>query len=301
MNKIMRGEDYMKKKIIIISILVIVVVVLLLIPRDVYKKIFRKDSGKPNNVNVELVYETLFVMDDKNCLVGTKVGVKQLAEDRVAQKWDLLTKDVSSLPSGYTSPIKSSTSLYSHNVENGCLVLNVSEDFVSSSGRSAIECLAWNFCNDEVKEVVVKVDDKQIDEVGGFYFRKITKEMGTNYTFEARDLFESSYLTVVYYENDLIKPVTYFFDDSNNVYDYALTKMVKNEKELVELVTSKGYTYELKDNELVINLNYGGSFSENMKATILETIKLNFKLTSLSINGSDAVMLKESFIGDKTE
>ena len=291
----------MKKKIIIISILVIVVVVLLLIPRDVYKKIFKKDSEKPSNVSTELVYETLFVMDDKNCLVGTKVGVKELAEDRVLQKWDLLTKDVSSLPSGYTSPICASTTLYSHTTLDSCLVLNVSEDFVNSLGRSAIECLAWNYCNDEIKEVVVKVDDKQIDEVGGFYFRKINKEMGTNFTFEARDLFESSYLTVVYHENYLIKPVTYFFDDTKNVYDYALTKMVKNEKELVELVNSKGYTYELKDNELVINLNYGGSFSEDMKATILETIKLNFKLTCLSINGSDAVMLKESFIGDKTE
>ena len=38
-----------------------------------------------------------------------------------------------------------------------------------------------------------------------------------------------------------------------------------------------------------------------MKQTILETVKLNFKLSGLSVNGSDAVMLKESFVGEKTE
>ena len=119
----MRGEDYMKKKIIIISILVVVVVVLLLIPKDVYKKIFKKDNSIKNNVTEELVYETLFVKNDKDCLVGIKVGVKKLEEDGIAQKWDLLTKNVSSLPSGYTSPINVSAVLYSHVVENNSLVL----------------------------------------------------------------------------------------------------------------------------------------------------------------------------------
>lgn len=297
----MRGEDYMKKKIIIISILVVVVVVLLLIPKDVYKKIFKKDNSIKNNVTEELVYETLFVKNDKDCLVGIKVGVKKLEEDGIAQKWDLLTKNVSSLPSGYTSPINVSAVLYSHVVENNSLVLNVSEDFIKSDGRRAIECLAWNYCNDQIKEVVVKVDDKIIDEVGDFYFSRITKEMGTNFTYEAKDLFESSYLTVVYYENDTIRPVTYFFDDTKNIYDYAIAKMLKNEQELVELVNAKGYTYEVNDTELVINLSYGGSFSDEMKQTILETVKLNFKLSGLSVNGSDAVMLKESFVGEKTE
>lgn len=291
----------MKKKIIIIGILIVVVVVLLLIPRDVYKKIFKKNTTNPNQPIEELVYQTLFVKNDKNCLVGIKVGVIKLEDDEIAQKWDLLTKNVSSLPSGYTSPINSSTTLYSHVIDSTSLVLNVSEDFVNSDGRTAIECLAWNFCNDKIKNVVVKVDDKIIDEVGNFYFSRITKEMGTNFTYEAQDLFESSYLTVVYYENDVIKPVTYFFDDSNNIYDYAIGKMFKNDKDLSELVNAKGYTYEVKDTELVINLSYGGSFDDNMKNTILETVKLNFKLSNLSINGSDTVMLTESFIGEKAE
>lgn len=291
----------MKKKIIIIGILIVVVVVLLLIPRDVYKKIFKKNTTNPNQPKEELVYQTLFVKNDKNCLVGIKVGVIKLEDDEIAQKWDLLTKNVSSLPCGYTSPINSSTTLYSHVIDSTSLVLNVSEDFVNSDGRTAIECLAWNFCNDKIKNVVVKVDDKIIDEVGNFYFSRITKEMGTNFTYEAQDLFESSYLTVVYYENDVIKPVTYFFDDSNNIYDYAIGKMFKNDKDLSELVNAKGYTYEVKDTELVINLSYGGSFDDNMKNTILETVKLNFKLSNLSINGSDTVMLTESFIGEKAE
>ena len=291
----------MKKKIIIVSILIILVVVLLLIPKDVYGKIFKKNKNNEPKIEENLVYQTMYVKSMNKYLVGVKVGVKALEEDVVSQKWDILTKDVSLIPSGYSSPIALSTTLLSHEVKDGVLTLNVSEDFLSSEGRLAIECLAWNYCNDQIKEVVVKVDDKIIDEVGDFYFSRITKEMGTNFTYEAKDLFESSYLTVVYYENDTIRPVTYFFDDTKNIYDYAIAKMLKNEQELVELVNAKGYTYEVNDTELVINLSYGGSFSDEMKQTILETVKLNFKLSGLSVNGSDAVMLKESFVGEKTE
>ena len=154
----------MKKKIIIVSILIILVVVLLLIPKDVYGKIFKKNKNNEPKIEENLVYQTMYVKSMNKYLVGVKVGVKALEEDVVSQKWDILTKDVSLIPSGYSSPIALSTTLLSHEVKDGVLTLNVSEDFLSSEGRLAIECLAWNFCNDEVKEIVVKINDEKILE-----------------------------------------------------------------------------------------------------------------------------------------
>lgn len=291
----------MKKKIIIISILVILIITLLLIPKDVYKKIFNKEDENPDTPTTNLVYQTMYVKNAQNKLVGIEVGVEKIEEDEVNQKWNLLTTLASNLPSGYSSPIALTTTLYSHVVENEKLVLSVSEDFTSSEGRISIECLAWNYCNDDIKEVVIKVDDQVVDHVSNYEFSKISKKMGTNFVYEAKDLFSSNYLTVVYHEENQIRPVTYFYDDTKNIYDYAIAKMFNDNTELSNLVSSKAYSYEIKDTELVINLNYEGSLSEKMVQTILETTKLNFQLSNLVINGAQTVMLQQSFIGEKAE
>lgn len=291
----------MKKKIIIISILVVLIITLLLIPKDIYKKIFNKDDEKTDEPAVNLVYQTLFVRNSQDKLVGIKVGTEKIEEDIVGQKWDLLTTSSNLIPSGYSSPINTSTTLYSHVTENNQLILNVSEEVMDSYGRITIECLAWNFCDDTIKEVVVKVNDQEIDHINDYYFNTISKNLGTNFVFEAKDLFSSNYLTVVYYSDDQIMPVTFFYDDTENIYDYAICKMFKNDEKLTEIVTSKAYTYRINDTELVINMNYEGSLSETIINTVLETTKLNFSLSNLTINGTQTVMLEQSFIGEKTE
>lgn len=291
----------MKKKIIIISILVILIITLLLIPKDVYMKIFNKKDENPDVPSTSLVYQTLYVKNSQNKLVGIDVGVEKIEEDEVNQKWSLLTTLATTLPSGYSSPIASSTTLYSHVIEDEKLILSVSEDFTSSKGRISIECLAWNYCNDTIKEVVVKVNDETVNSVSNYEFNKISKKMGTNFVYEAKDLFSSNYLTVVYYEENQIKPVTYFYDDDKNTYDYTISKIFNENTELSNIVASKAYSYEIKDTELVINLSYEGSLSEKMVQTILETTKLNFQLSNLVINGAQTVMLQQSFIGEKTE
>lgn len=290
----------MKKKIIVISILVILIVTLLLIPKDIYKKIFNKEESNDNlEPTISLEYQTMYVKDSNNQLVGIEVGVEKLLDDVVMRKWELLTSKSDLLPNGFSSPVNKNTTLYSHVIENDKLYLDVSEDFASSDGRITLESLAWNFCDDAVTEVVVKVNDKICDKVNEYCFKSISKKLGTNFVFEAKDLFSSNYLTVVYHENDMIKPVTYFYDDNKNVYDYTISKIFKNSKELSELVSSKAYTYKIQDTSLEININYEGSLNDDLVNTIIETSKLNFNLSSLVVNGSQTVILQKSFIGDK--
>lgn len=290
----------MKKKIIIVSILIILIIVLLIIPRDVYKKIFNRDDVSIDNPE-DLVYQTMYVKNNSDFLVGIKVGVKSIEEDEIGQKWDLLTKNVNSLPTGYGSPIAATATLFEHTTEDGVLTLNVSEDFLESDGRLAIECLAWNFCNEEIKEVVVKIDEQTVKEVNNYYFNRITKDLGVNLTYETPYLFEADYVTIIYHENGTIKPVTYFYDSKNNVYDYTIQKMFKQDQTLSEMVKGSEYSYEIEDKNMVIHLEYAGSFSEELIQTITETMKINFMVDGIVINGLDTVLLEFSFLPEPTE
>ena len=140
----------MKKKIIIVFILIALVIVLLMIPKDVYLKIFNKSKNEDTPAVESKEYFRVYVVDSNDYLVNVNVPLDNLEEDEVVQKWNLLTKDCNLLPSGYTSPISVDTTLVNYEVSNNSLILNVSNEFVNSNGRKAIECLAWNFCNGEI-------------------------------------------------------------------------------------------------------------------------------------------------------
>lgn len=286
----------MKKKIIIVSILIVLVIILLLIPRDVYKKIFKKEPTPGNDSPaISQVYQTLFVKNSNNQLIGIQIPVNAIEEDEIGQKWDLLTSLSSLIPSEYDTPIAKNTTLFSHEMSNNTLTLNVSTDFLSSEGRIAIECLAWNFCDDDISEVVVKVDNQEVNEVNNFYFDKIDKSMGVNFTFETNYLFEANHLTIVYHENNTIMPVTYFYDNSINKMDYMVAKIFDSTENMSDLVSSKAYSYEIKNNKMVINFDYNDTFSEDLMATITDTIKQNYIIDSFTVNGTQSVLLEEVF------
>jgi len=285
----------MKKKIIIISILIILVVILLLIPKDVYQKIFKKNQSKGSLPTDTLVYQTMYVKNSDQYLVGIKVGLKSFEEDEIGQKWDILTKDVALIPSGYSSPIASSTSLIDHSSEDGILTLSVTSDFLNSDGRLTIECLAWNFCNDEIKEVVVKIDDVVVNEINNYSFNKISKAMGVNITYDTLNLFTSNFTTIIFHQDDIIKPVTFFFKDSADEYEYVINKILSTDDNFKELLNTEGINYELVGNELNISVAIDKELNKNVISTLTDTFKENTKITSVIVSGTNNVLLKLDF------
>ena len=285
----------MKKKIIIVSLLVLLIIVLLLIPKDVYTKIFNKEE--PNTDEQEsLVYQTIYAEDSNGYLVGIKVGLDAIEEDEVSQKWDILTSHSNLLPNGYSSPIDSNCELYDYTISAGVLTFNVSSDFVNSDGRTAVECIAWNFCNEDVNEVVIKIDEEVINEVNNYYFNKISKNLGVNLTYETAYLFETDFSTVILYEDGIIRPVTYFFDDEIDNVTFTLNKIFKSDEVLSELVSTDGYSYEITDNLLVISINATTELNDFITSSLTETVKQNYKVNGFIINGIDSVILEQSFI-----
>ena len=279
----------MKKKIILVVAVLAILITLICIPKTTYQKWFGK-TPNDNPVDTNKEYQTMFVVDEKNKLVGLKVPVEEIEEDQIAQKWNLLTSQMNKIPQGYSSPITPSTVLNDYKIEDNKLILNVSEDILRSSGRLAIESLAWTFCNDEIKEVVLRVDENVVNLISDYQFNKISKEIGTNFTYETSYLFEADYTTVVFYENDFILPVTYFYKDINE-YDFMISKIFsENNIELTD------YTYTIDNENLVIQINDNITMSDSLKQTLEETVKLNFSVDAMTVNGVDTVLYEKTFV-----
>lgn len=279
----------MKKKLIIIVAILLVLITLIAIPKSTYQRIFgnEPDIDIPTTTGV---YQTVFVVDKNNKLTGVKVEVEKIEEDQITQKWELLTSKMNLIPEGYSTPITPSTALYDYKVENTTLVLNVSEDINRSSGRLAIESLAWTFCNEEIDSVKLVVNEQQLFCINDYNFNKISKQIGTNFTYETWYLYEADYTTIVYYEDELIIPVTYFYTDYAE-YDFIISKVFESETSEVS-----DYTYEVTDNSFVINFVDNFELTENMKKTLNETIKLNTEVDSLTVSSVDTVLYEQTFI-----
>ena len=279
----------MKKKIILIVCLIVVIAVLVAIPKQTYQKWFGKTPTTDNPPTVYTEYQTVYVKNAGQKIVGVKIGVASIEEDQISQKWDLLTKNGNVLPSGYTSAIAPSATLVEHELTNGVLTLHVSNDFLKSEGRSAVEALAWTFCDDQIHEVIVKIDGEVVKELNEYRFKKIAKEIGVNMTYETSYLFEATCTTIIHHNGDNIIPVTYFYMDTN-VCDYIIKKTLDE-----QMVSSKGYSFTLAEDGLVINLATNDKLDEKTLLSISESVQFNLNVDYLTINGIESVLYQKTF------
>ena len=152
----------MKKKILLIIFLAILIAILFIIPKDTYKKIFGKHDDEVINVED---YEKIFVYmnneDDK--LIGVNAYVYSLEEDLIRQKFDVLTMQTGIFNEDYDTTINTFTKLIDYNIEGNVLELNLSSEFLNSESRNTIEQLVWTYCDDEISELRVSVENEPKD------------------------------------------------------------------------------------------------------------------------------------------
>lgn len=274
----------MKKKIIFIILLGVLLCILFLIPKETYQKIFNR-SSKPSENNYKeniLVY----MQNEENQIIGVNAYVDSIEEDQISQKFDIITKKTGVFKQPVNTCINSNTSLINHEENNGCLTLNVSEDFDSSLGRRALEQLVWTFCDDEIKEVKIKINGNQVNKVNDYYFTKLTKDFGINLTKETNYLFEASTTTIIRYISDYVLPVTYFYKDKS-VYDFMVTKLFVDKPENIT-----DYDYTISASTFELNFNKNVNLDDNLKRSIEETIKYNLQVDKVTIHGLNSVLLE---------
>ncbi len=284
-----------KVKIIIVITIMLLIGVLLAIPKSTYESWFDKNNIPVEDTsNDEKYTRMVYLKNAGGKLVGVNVEVEELEEDEILQKWNLLTSNSDMLPTGYTSVINKDAVLNSYEIKEHLLVLDVSPEIKLSSGRSAVETLAWTFINDEITEVSLVVNGEKLTEINGYHINKITKKIGINLEYETSYLFESMSTTVIYSENDYLLPVTYFHLEED-ICTYILDKTLeKYENKVLK------YEYELNEEALVINFLDDITLSEKALETLTKSIEINFELIKFSINNSNE-NLYEAVFGEIVE
>ncbi|MBR6516579.1 MAG: GerMN domain-containing protein [Bacilli bacterium] len=274
----------MKKKIILIIFLAILIAILFIIPKDTYKKIFGKHDDEVINVED---YEKIFVYmnneDDK--LIGVNAYVYSLEEDLIRQKFDVLTMQTGIFNEDYDTTINTFTKLIDYNVDGNVLELNLSSEFLNSESRNTIEQLVWTYCDDEISELRVSVENEPINNLNGFYFDKLDKNIGINLTLETSYLFESTATTIIEYKNDQVIPVTYLYTDCNEC-DYIVSKLLQ------DIYYNKEYDYEVKSNSIIIDVGIEYELNDDLKKSIEDTIKYNLNINNIKIMGLESVLLE---------
>lgn len=278
----------MKKKIILVITILVVLVTLICIPKSTYQKWFGNDQIIEEQPSFN-DFLTVYVVNEQNKLVGVKVFLEEVEEDTISQKWNILTSNINLIPNGYSSSICPTTTLNSYEIIDNKLVINVSEEIFKSSGRLTIESLAWTFCDKEINEIILKVDGQVINTINDCNFEKISKDLGTNFVYETAYLFESNYTTIVFYQDDFILPVTYFYKDINES-DFMVNKIFKN----YDLEVGN-FNYEISNECFSLILEDNLTINENLKNTLLETVDLNLDVESIIVSNKDNTLLEETF------
>lgn len=278
----------MKKKIILVITILVVLVTLICIPKSTYQKWFGNNQIIEEQPSFN-DFLTVYVVNEQNKLVGVKVFLEEVEEDTISQKWNILTSNINLIPNGYSSSICPTTTLNSYEIIDNKLVMNVSEEIFKSSGRLTIESLAWTFCDKEINEIILKVDGQVINTINDCNFGKISKDLGTNFVYETAYLFESNYTTIVFYQDDFILPVTYFYKDINES-DFMVNKIFEN----YDLEVGN-FNYEISNECFSLILEDNLTINENLKNTLLETVDLNLDVESIIVSNKDNTLLEETF------
>lgn len=276
----------MKKKFILIIVIAAIILALFLIPSSTYEKIFGKNNDDDQvNVQYPSDYLEVYMLDENDVLVGVKAYVDTIEEDVINQKFDCITNKTGKYKKSYETSINTNTTLIDYSIEDSILCLNVSKEFLESEGRTTLEQLVWSFCDDEIKEVDILVDGKDINCLNGFYFDSLTKKMGINLTLESNYVFEVNHTTVIEYIDEEIRPVTYFYKDLNQC-DFIVSKLFN------DIYNNKEYDYVLNEESLIIDVAANLELTDNQKRSIEETIKYNLGVSNITIQGIESVLLE---------
>lgn len=275
----------MKKKLLIIFSMLLIALIIVGIANRKAFNLFKKDDNKP----VEFEHYTLlYVMNEKDQLVGINIGTNGEITDKINHKWQLLTTNANQLPKGYNSPIYLSTQLLNYEVNDSVMTMSFTDDFLYSEGREVLECLTYNFCDDNIKELSINVNEEKLTSFESLTFDKISKNIGCNLQIEIDNIFNTDDLTMIYHYDEYILPVTYYYDCSDKDFDevsYLVEKAISIDEYVSTIDFKNLIKYEVKDNNINFTTSDDLKLSVSTINTLSDSIKVNYNFDEILLNG----------------
>ena len=275
----------MKKKIIIVIVLLVIALIAIIIPKSTYQKWFGNKGNDENNLTYNLL---VYLEDNKNRVVGVSVPVEEIKEDQIRQKWELLTINNDNLPENYKSSLPSDAILESYELVENELKIYTTEAIKNANGRKAMESIAWTFIDENIEYVSIYVEEEIVDTFGEYQFKQINKQNGINLNYETLYLYESNATTIIYYDEEMVVPVTYFHLE-DDVCNYIIMKALEENTD----IENCNYTFE----ESVLTLDFvdASLLTTNQITTIVESVEFNLDVDSLNINNNENIFYQVVF------
>ena len=270
-------------------------------------------------VNLEVVTNTIYLLDDDNYLGKTDVVVNSTSiEDKVKELVEVLIsggEGENKIPSGFKSILPSETKILSVKYENNLIKIDFSKDLLNINKNleeKMIEALIYTITSiEDVEKVIIYVEGNVLTKLPQTNITlpsTLDRNFGINKTYDFTSTKDLNQVTIYYLnkhnDNYYYVPVTKYLNDnrdkikiiideltSTNTYNTNLLSYLNSNTEILAIeeqpdileLTFNSYIFSDVDNKDIL---------EEVVYTICLSVKDNYDVDEVVIKSEDEEILK---------
>ncbi len=270
-------------------------------------------------VNLEVVTNTIYLLDDDNYLGKTDVVVNSTSiEDKVKELVEVLInggEGENKIPSGFKSILPSETKILSVKYENNLIKIDFSKDLLNINKdleEKMIEALIYTITSvEDVEKIIIYVEGNVLSKLPQTNITlpsTLDRNFGINKTYDFTSTKDLNQVTIYYLnkhnDNYYYVPVTKYLNDnrdkikiiideltSTNTYNTNLLSYLNSNTEILAIeeqpdileLTFNSYIFSDVDNKDIL---------EEVVYTICLSVKDNYDVDEVVIKSEDEEILK---------
>ena len=270
-------------------------------------------------VNLEVVTNTIYLLDDDNYLGKTDVVVNSTSiEDKVKELVEVLIsggEGENKIPSGFKSILPSETKILSVKYENNLIKIDFSKDLLNINKdleEKMIEALIYTITSiEDVEKIIIYVEGNVLSKLPQTNITlpsTLDRNFGINKTYDFTSTKDLNQVTIYYLnkhnDNYYYVPVTKYLNDnrdkikiiideltSTNTYNTNLLSYLNSNTEILA-IEEQPDILELTFNSYIFSDVDSKDILEEVVYTICLSVKDNYDVDEVVIKSEDEEILK---------
>ena len=270
-------------------------------------------------VNLEVVTNTIYLLDDDNYLGKTDVVVNSTSiEDKVKELVEVLIsggEGENKIPSGFKSILPSETKILSVKYENNLIKIDFSKDLLNINKdleEKMIEALIYTITSvEDVEKIIIYVEGNVLSKLPQTNITlpsTLDRNFGINKTYDFTSTKDLNQVTIYYLnkhnDNYYYVPVTKYLNDnrdkikiiideltSTNTYNTNLLSYLNSNTEILA-IEEQPDILELTFNSYIFSDIDNKDILEEVVYTICLSVKDNYDVDEVVIKSEDEEILK---------